>query len=617
MRGTLVAVLRVFPVLGIDAGPVLVALSCLSIGVSSAVADVTDSFNRSPTSSRTAGLGATESGDVRYVEVTSSGGNAARGSVARLRDGRMAITGVRGDTGRVFLDGYDSPDVKVSFRAEFENRKTDLIYEGDGADRPRNTLGLMLRARQQARFGNGSPGDADTGYVTVEFLNSGGLLVRQRMTGGRLSFVKPNQVDPDADRGRYAYARGSLGKVRNAQPFDRDNDGVLEAGEPFDFAVILAGHTIVVSVNGRPLFTGTIESDCGQEANGVALFKGRPGKFSVASSLLIDDLHVSDASPSDVPAPIEPQAVTVTPGLELIAYRKIWDHGRHQAFTDLIRYHDQWVCSFREAPAHAGGVRDSKVRVLTSKDGKRWSDIGTLSDPRGDIRDAKLSITPNGELMLLTAIQLFDTGEERRHQSIAYFTRDLQQWDGPHDVLDDGYWLWGVTWHNGIGYSIGYLSRKHTANLYTTRDGRRFERLVESIDAHTHKPNESAIVFDGETAYCLLRAFGPAYIGVAKKPFTQWTWTRIDRPVGGPEMLQLPDGRLLGGGRLYWPNKVYTTSLLWIDPRTGTIQEALRLPSGGDTSYPGLVWHEGRLYMSYYSSHAGKSSIYFAEVAVD
>jgi len=29
------------------------------------------------------------------------------------------------------------------------------------------------------------------------------------------------------------------------------------------------------------------------------------------------------------------------------------------------------------------------------------------------------------------------------------------------------------------------------------------------------------------------------------------------------------------------------------------------------------VWHEGRLYMSYYSSHAGKSSIYFAEMAVD
>jgi len=581
------------------------------------VADVTDSFSRSPTSSTNAGLGATDSGDVRYVEVTNSGTKTADGLIAHILDGRMAITGVRGDTGRVFLEGYDSPDVKVNFRAEFENDKTDLIYEGDAADRPRNTLGVMLRARQQAKFGNGSAGDADTGYVAVEFLNNGGLLVRQRMTGGRLSYVTPTNVTPAAGRGRYTYAQGTLGEARNAQPFDRDNDGVLEAGEPFDFAVILAGHTIVVRVNGLPLFTGTIESDRGQEANGVALFKGRPGKFSVASSLLIDDLHVSDALPSDVPAPIEPRAVTFTPGMKLIAYRKIWDRGRHQAFTDLIRYNDLWVCSFREAPAHDGGVRDSKIRVLTSEDGERWTDTGALSDPRGDIRDSKLSITPDGELMLLTAIQLFNTGEERRHQSVAYFTRDLQRWDGPHDVLDDGCWLWGLAWHNGVGYSIGYRSLKYTANLYTTRDGRRFERLVESIDAHTHKPNESSIVFDSDTAYCLLRAFGPAYIGVAKKPFTKWTWTRIDQPVGGPEMLQLPDGRLLGGGRLYLPNSVRTTSLLWVDPRAGTIQEALRLPSGGDTSYPGMVWHEGRLYMSYYSSHAGKSSIYFAEMAVD
>jgi len=36
------------------------------------------------------------------------------------------------------------------------------------------------------------------------------------------------------------------------------------------------------------------------------------------------------------------------------------------------------------------------------------------------------------------------------------------------------------------------------------------------------------------------------------------------------------------------------------------------LPSGGDTSYPGLLWHEERLWVSYYSSHEGKTSIYLA-----
>jgi len=42
----------------------------------------------------------------------------------------------------------------------------------------------------------------------------------------------------------------------------------------------------------------------------------------------------------------------------------------------------------------------------------------------------------------------------------------------------------------------------------------------------------------------------------------------------------------------------------------------LKLPSAGDTSYPGLLWHNDLLYMSYYSTHEGKTSIYIAKIKV-
>jgi hypothetical protein len=45
-----------------------------------------------------------------------------------------------------------------------------------------------------------------------------------------------------------------------------------------------------------------------------------------------------------------------------------------------------------------------------------------------------------------------------------------------------------------------------------------------------------------------------------------------------------------------------------------TYEPVLTFPSGGDTSYAGLVWHDGLLWVSYYSSHEGKSSIYLARV---
>jgi hypothetical protein len=78
--------------------------------------------------------------------------------------------------------------------------------------------------------------------------------------------------------------------------------------------------------------------------------------------------------------------------------------------------------------------------------------------------------------------------------------------------------------------------------------------------------------------------------------------------------MQLPDGRLLGGGRTHGGGT--HTTLGWIDAQSGKFTPALQLPSGGDTSYPGMVLHHGLLWVSYYSGHEGKTDIYLAEIEV-
>ena len=310
------------------------------------------------------------------------------------------------------------------------------------------------------------------------------------------------------------------------------------------------------------------------------------------------------------------QPAAARPTLKLLSATKIWSKAPHNAFTDLIRYQDKFVCAFREAPKHDGGVPDSRIHLLTSTNGEKWEDAGSVSDPRGDIRDAKLSITPDGRLMLLTALQLFDPSQGK-HLPLTFLTSDLKTWDGPHDVGERDYWMWGITWHKGVGYTIGYNSAAgYKAKVYATRDGLSYEPIVDPVEPP--KPNESSIAFEGDTAWCLLRVFGPAYLGTAQPPYKQWTWKKMTEPVGGPKLIVLPDGRLLGAGRGYMPDKTWKTSLLWIDKETGQIDEALQFLSGGDTSYPGMVLHDGVLYVSYYSSHEGigKACIYFAKVAV-
>ena len=87
--------------------------------------------------------------------------------------------------------------------------------------------------------------------------------------------------------------------------------------------------------------------------------------------------------------------------------------------------------------------------------------------------------------------------------------------------------------------------------------------------------------------------------------------------LGGPDMIRLPDGRLVAAGRIYNSESGYRlefpwrTSLLWIDPEQGSMTEFLELPSGGDTSYPGLALHDdGLLRVSYYSGHEDPRDLY-------
>src|SRR6478736_10074439 len=84
---------------------------------------------------------------------------------------------------------------------------------------------------------------------------------------------------------------------------------------------------------------------------------------------------------------------------ELLSVRKIWDQGGHNAFTDLIRFQDKWFCSFREADGHVGG--DGKLRILESPDGETWKSAALLAETGIDLRDPKLSITPDGRLMVV------------------------------------------------------------------------------------------------------------------------------------------------------------------------------------------------------------------------
>jgi len=297
----------------------------------------------------------------------------------------------------------------------------------------------------------------------------------------------------------------------------------------------------------------------------------------------------------------------------LVETRRIWNRAPHNAFTDLVRHNDRWYCVFREGKSHVSP--DGALRVLTSTDGTNWKSAALITSDTADLRDAKITVTPKGQLMLSGAGALHPGGGYK-HQSMVWFSWDGLHWSKGTAVGDKDNWLWRTTWApNEAAYGFGYhTGGSRGLRFFTSKDGRTFHRLIETVDAPGSYPNESSIVFDADgTAHCLLRQDGQpkdGFLGTAKPPYKDWTWRSLKVRVGGPHMIRLPDGRYMAAVRLY--EGTVRTSLCEIDVKDATLTEVLKLPSGGDTSYAGLVWHDDQLWISYYSSHEGKTSIYLA-----
>ena len=80
--------------------------------------------------------------------------------------------------------------------------------------------------------------------------------------------------------------------------------------------------------------------------------------------------------------------------------------------------------------------------------------------------------------------------------------------------------------------------------------------------------------------------------------------------IDGPNFIRLQNGQLSASGRHYGYEHTTVLARMTHD----SYNTVLTLPCGDDCSDPGMVWHHGLLWMSYYSSHEGKANIYLARI---
>ncbi|HOT17967.1 MAG TPA: beta-N-acetylglucosaminidase domain-containing protein [Bacteroidales bacterium] len=297
---------------------------------------------------------------------------------------------------------------------------------------------------------------------------------------------------------------------------------------------------------------------------------------------------------------------------EIISVEKIWDKAPHNAFTGLIRYKGRWYCAFRESTKHVYGT-NGKIRVLTSRDGKKWKSAALLESEGIDLRDPSFVITPDDNLMLHIGASIYEGEKHMGYKPAVVFTENGRKWSDFYYLNFSNKWPWHPFCDGKEIYVVAYGGGP---SLYKSRDGKQYELICDfKLENFV---NEAAILQkDNDTLMALIRRDGgnrQALIGKAASPFTEWQWKECGHYVGGPAMVSLPDGRVMAGGRSYIGGEAKTVIGAVTDLGFNPV---LILPGGGDCSYPGMVWHEDMLVVSYYSSHEGKSSIYIARIRVN
>lgn len=227
-------------------------------------------------------------------------------------------------------------------------------------------------------------------------------------------------------------------------------------------------------------------------------------------------------------------------------------------------------------------------------------------------------------------------------QSVTWLSPDGVEWSSAW-AAENGtnLWLWETTWHGGMGYCVGKEGR---GKLLRTRDGKSWRVLKDEFGPNGFC-NEASLAFTADgTAWCLMRdgkrrdrplagavGDGLPILGRGEPPYYQeWSWSEVlidygpehggplpageslRAPIGGPRLLCLGDGRLIAAGRLLGPGQDDgRITVFLVVPERACLR---RVAECDGTTYPGLVEHEGRIWVSYGRADAAEIRLECLEI---
>jgi len=302
----------------------------------------------------------------------------------------------------------------------------------------------------------------------------------------------------------------------------------------------------------------------------------------------------------NAPPTEESKASTITASQTSV--REIWNSGLHAAFTDLAFFNDKFYVAFREGPDHDATEGNGSIRVIRFEEGGPIEEVIHV-EMDADLRDPKLLILGDGNIYVTFAGFPPSTGP----RTIKNYVANLAT--GTVVAIDDSLesWLWRMSAVGsqlmGFSYKIDSLVSDPVKGFFVVLDENFsvLEKIASPISGECTIRKSTV-----EKIYAICRARDNSMkLGELENQHSRnFAWSSISPSIGGPNFVVFNDEFGLVGGRFYG-SRGLRTSIASISFRDGKVTELLRLPSGGDTGYPGLLLANNTLYVSYYYQPRG------------
>lgn len=310
-----------------------------------------------------------------------------------------------------------------------------------------------------------------------------------------------------------------------------------------------------------------------------------------------------------------------------VSIKRIYGNGSsYCAFTSLTKNNGIYYLAFREGESHVSEGDYGIIKILVSSNGNDWHIMQTVSLKEVDLRDPCLSVTPNGEILLLCGAR-YKTNDGNYATKTYYAKENKGAFEEIKPVvvpeeIDDKYccWIWRITWNDIEGYGVVYRSNdNHSTNitLVKTFDGITYSRVTDIELGGDPSETKLSFLKDG-TLMAMIRRDGgnkKGYMGYSKYPYTEWNLKELDIYLAGQDFL-VDEDLVICSTRLR--ENIGDKTNIWIGNLDGVFSWSYVLPSlgsGGDTSYTGLLNENDEYWISYYSKHEfNKPAIYLAKI---